>query len=46
VIVGFDGDEAQRVYCIRGSDHDIPVWSGKCGDEVEKVFGVRVSLLP
>lgn len=41
-IMGIKGNEFQRVNCIRASNHDIPVWSGPCGDEVRKTFGVSV----
>ena len=41
-IMGIKGNEFQRVNCIRASNHDIPVWSGPCGDEVRKTFGVSL----
>lgn len=41
-IMGIKGSELHRVSCIRASDHDIPVWSGKCGNEVRKTFGVSI----
>ncbi|MBP7215645.1 MAG: hypothetical protein KBA52_08445 [Candidatus Kapabacteria bacterium] len=41
-IFGIKGNEAYRVNCIRYSNHDIPVWSGKCGDKVKEVFGVSM----
>lgn len=37
-IMGIEEDELLRVSCIRASDHDIPVWSGECGNEVRKTF--------
>lgn len=41
-VMGIKGDELHRVACIRGSNHDIPVWSGECGNKIEEVFGVSV----
>ena len=41
-IMGIKGAELYRVSCIRASNHDIPVWSGPCGDEVKKTFGVSI----
>ncbi len=41
-IMGIKGDELHRVSCIRASNQDIPVWSGPCGDEINKTFGVSV----
>lgn len=41
-IIGIKGDELNRVSCIRASNHDIPVWSGECGNEVHKTFGVSI----
>jgi len=44
VIMGIKENEFIRVSCFRPSDHDIPIWRGKCGDEVQKVFGVSMQL--
>ena len=41
-VMGIKGTELLRVSCIRGSNHDIPVWSGECGNEVRKSLGVSV----
>lgn len=41
-IMGIQGAELHRVGCIRASNHDIPVWSGECGNEVRKTFGVSI----
>lgn len=41
-IIGIRGSEVLRVSCIRASKQDIPVWSGECGDEVKKAFGVSI----
>jgi len=41
-IMGIKGTELHRVSCIRASNHDIPVWSGECGKEVRKTFGVSI----
>ena len=41
-IMGIKGNELHRVGCIRGSNHDIPLWSGECGNKIEEVFGVSV----
>jgi len=41
-ILGIKGPELYRVSCIRSSNHDIPVWSGECGDEIRKTFGVSI----
>ncbi len=40
-ILGFKGKEQVTVNCIRASNHDIPIWSGNCGNEVNKTFGVK-----
>ena len=42
-VMGIKGDELYRVSCIRASNHDIPVWSGECGNEVRKTFGVNIT---
>ena len=41
-ILGFMGSEFHRVTCLRKSNHDIPVWSGECGNKVQQVFGVSI----
>ena len=41
-LIGIQGAELLRVSCIRASNHDISVWSGECGDEVRKTFGVSI----
>lgn len=41
-IVGINGAELYRVNCLRASNHEIPVFSGKCGKEIYKVFAVSV----
>jgi len=41
-IVGIEGPEFYRVTCLRPSNHDIPVWSGECGNEVKNTFGVSI----
>ena len=41
-ILGIKGSEMLRVSCIRASNQDIPVWSGECGNEVKKAFGVSI----
>jgi hypothetical protein len=43
-ILGIEGSELIRVGCIRGSNHDIPVFSGECGAKVQKAFGLSVKL--
>lgn len=41
-IMGIKGTELHRVTCIRNSNHDIPVWSGECGNKIQEVFGVAI----
>jgi hypothetical protein len=41
-IMGIKGNELHRIACIRGSNHDIPLWSGECGNKIKEVFGVSV----
>lgn len=41
-ILGITGNQLDRVTCLRASNQDIPVWSGVCGDEVQKTFGVSI----
>ncbi|NIQ15419.1 MAG: hypothetical protein GTO02_13785 [Candidatus Dadabacteria bacterium] len=43
-IIGIKGGQLHRVNCIRASNHDIPIWSGECGNEIQKIFGVRLQL--
>lgn len=42
-ILGFNGRQMNRVTCIRKSNHDIPLSSGQCSDEIVKAFGVRLT---
>ncbi len=37
-IMGFRGGQFLRVTCIRASNHDIPVFSGECGQKVSDAF--------
>lgn len=41
-ILSIKGNELHRVSCLRASNHDIPVWSGECGNKVSEVFGVSI----
>ena len=41
-IMGIKGNELHRVSCIRASNHDIPVWSGECGNKIQETFGVSI----
>ncbi|MBI2312284.1 MAG: hypothetical protein HYU77_07280 [Betaproteobacteria bacterium] len=41
-IMGFHRGQFLRVTCIRGSNHDIPIFSGECGQKVTEAFGVSV----
>lgn len=41
-IIGINGASLERVTCLRGSNHDIPMWSGECGKEINKTFGVSI----
>lgn len=41
-ILGIKGKELHRVSCLRASNHDIPVWSGECGNKVGETFGVSI----
>lgn len=41
-IMGIRGNELYRVNCIRNSNHDIPVWSGECGNKIQEVFGISM----
>lgn len=43
IVMGIKGDELYRVTCIRPSNHTIPILYGKCGDEVGKIFGVKIN---
>lgn len=43
IIMGVKGNEIYRVTCIRSSNHTIPVLYGKCGEEVSKVFGMKLN---
>jgi hypothetical protein len=37
-VMGFSGGQFLRVTCIRASNHDIPVFSGECGQKVSDAF--------
>lgn len=41
-VIGINGNELFRVTCVQEGDQDIPVWSGNCGKEIHKSFGVRL----
>lgn len=41
-IVGFTQKGVETVGCMRNSNHDIPVWSGVCGNKIQEVFGVSM----
>jgi hypothetical protein len=41
-IIGIKEAVLLRVSCLRASNHDIPVWSGECGKEIQKTFGVSI----
>jgi len=41
-ILGIQGAELLRVSCIRASNRDILLWSGECGNEINKTFGVSI----
>ena len=41
-IIGIEGKELNRVTCIRASNHEIPVFSGECGNEIYKTFAVKI----
>lgn len=41
-IIGIMGNELQRITCLRGSNHDIPVWSGACGEKIEEIFSLSI----
>ena len=41
-IIGIKGSQLHRVSCARSSNHDIPVWSGECGNKVNEVFNVSI----
>ena len=42
-VIGFKGAELIRINCLRASNHDIPVFSGACGQEISRIFNVRVN---
>ena len=42
-VIGFKDDELIRISCFRASNHEIPVFSGACGQEISEVFNVRVN---
>jgi hypothetical protein len=39
-VMGFKGEQFYRVACIRESNHEIPIFFGKCGAAVRETFGV------
>jgi hypothetical protein len=41
-VMGFQRGEFLRVTCARGSNHDIPIFSGECGQKITEAFGVSV----
>ena len=41
-IIGFHRGDFLRVACIRASNHDIPLFSGECGQKITEAFGVVV----
>ena len=41
-IFGFKGEQFHKVSCFRPSNHDIPMWTGPCGDEILETFGVTI----
>lgn len=41
-IISIQGSEILRVNCVRASNQDISVWSGECGNEIKKAFGVTI----
>lgn len=41
-IMGFHRGDFLRVTCVRGSNHDIPLFSGECGQKVTEAFGVSI----
>ncbi|MCS7215497.1 MAG: hypothetical protein RMI30_00395 [Thermodesulfovibrio sp.] len=40
-IIGIRGNELVRVTCIRLDEGEIFLWSGACGEEIRKAFGIR-----
>jgi len=45
-IMGLKQNNLYRITCLRGSNHDIPVWSGTCGNEIKKNFDIKLPELP
>lgn len=41
-VMGFNKGDFLRVTCIRRSNHDIPLFSGECGQKVTEAFGVSI----
>jgi hypothetical protein len=39
-VMGFKDEQFYRVACIRESNHEIPIFFGKCGAAVRETFGV------
>jgi len=42
MVIGHHLGQVVRVSCVRSSDHDIPIWSGECGDTIKKSLGVSI----
>jgi hypothetical protein len=42
MVVGVKGNNLLRVTCIRKDDHDIPLFSGECGNKMNEAFDVAV----
>jgi hypothetical protein len=40
-VVGFVGKDFHRVTCLRKEDIDIPIMTGKCGNKIMSVFGIK-----
>ena len=41
-VMGFNQGQFLRVTCIRASNHDIPLFSGECGQKVTEAFAVSL----
>ncbi|MCC7486895.1 MAG: hypothetical protein IT529_18145 [Burkholderiales bacterium] len=41
-VLGFHRGEFLRVTCVRGSNHDISIFSGECGQKITEAFGVSI----
>lgn len=42
-VMGFQRNQFVRVSCIRASNHDIPIFSGECGQKITEAFGVSIT---